>query len=254
MSRSYQKHQNKVTARVHATRIKKKILCSAIFRENLKEKEFFLLHCNAEKIYLHFPRNGKVAQVFRKLRNVKVGFSKNTFLNLEIFETETVYLDAMLPSQNQQDVIKISRGDEEKNSVTNLENKCLPDLQNEAVRNNKILKEAVNDGCQQILKSNYKMCHRLVDILLSQHLIFRNEICSSITYWKLSVHCCINCTKNSNINCSKSKINCYNSLFHGRTNDHVQMQICNKYKYFEKELIVNVSPCQQKPNGIYCRV
>ena len=69
------------------------------------------MHYNAEKIYLHFPRNGKVAQVFRKLRNVKVGFSKNTFLNLEIFETVTVYLHAMLSSQYQQDVIKISRGD-----------------------------------------------------------------------------------------------------------------------------------------------
>ena len=36
-------------------------------------------------------------------------------------------LDAVFPSQTQQDIVEISSGDEEENVVTKLENKRLPD-------------------------------------------------------------------------------------------------------------------------------
>ena len=147
----------------------------------------------------------------------------------------------MISSQIQQDIVKISRGDEEKkNAVINLENRCLPDLESETIKNNKILKEVVNDRCQEILKRKCNMRHGLVVNVLGQKLMFRNEICSNITYWKLPVDCCINCTSNSNINSTKNKINCCSSSFHGRTNDFVQMQICFVYKCFEEELSANV--------------
>ena len=41
----------------------------------------------------------------------------------------------------------------------------------------------------------------------------------------------------SNIDCNKNKINYYDSLFHGRIKDHVEMQICDIYKCFEEELV-----------------
>ena len=61
-----------------------------------------------------------------------------------------------MPSQNQQDVGEISSGDEEEHVVTSLENKRLPDSETKT-RNNKLLTEGVNDRCQEILKSQYKM-------------------------------------------------------------------------------------------------
>ena len=61
-----------------------------------------------------------------------------------------------MPSQNQQDVGVISRGDEGENAVTNLANKTLPDSEIKT-RNNKILTKGVIDRCQEILKSQYKM-------------------------------------------------------------------------------------------------
>ena len=61
-----------------------------------------------------------------------------------------------MPSQNQQDVVEISSGDEEENVVTSLENKRLPDSEAKT-RNNKMLTERVIDRCQEILKSQFKM-------------------------------------------------------------------------------------------------
>ena len=61
-----------------------------------------------------------------------------------------------MPSQNQHDVVEISRGDKEENVVTNLENKRLPDSETKT-RNNKMLTEGVIDRCQEILKNQYKM-------------------------------------------------------------------------------------------------
>ena len=127
-------------------------------------------------------------------------------------------------------------------------------MESETTKNNKILKEVVNDRCQQILKRKCKMRHELVVKVLGQKLIFRNEICSNITYWKLPVDCCINCTSNSNINSNKNKTNVCSSSFHGRTNDLVQMQICLIYKCFEEELSANVWACQQQSNGVDCGV
>ena len=67
-------------------------------------------------------------------------------------------LDAILSSQNQQDVVEISSGDEEENEVTNLENKRLPDSETKT-RNNKMQTEVVIERCQQILKNQYKICY-----------------------------------------------------------------------------------------------
>ena len=61
-----------------------------------------------------------------------------------------------MPGQNQQDVGEISSGDEEEHVVISLENKRLPDSETKT-RNNKLLTEGVNDRCQEILKSQYKM-------------------------------------------------------------------------------------------------
>ena len=55
----------------------------------------------------------------------------------------------MLPSQNQQDVLEISSGDEEENVVKNLENKRLPDSETKT-RNNKIRTEVVTDRCPKL--------------------------------------------------------------------------------------------------------
>ena len=56
----------------------------------------------------------------------------------------------------------------------------------------------------------------------------------------------------SNINCSKNKIDSYNSLFHGKIKDHVKMQLCSIFKCSGKELKVNVKAGQQQKNGVDC--
>ena len=43
----------------------------------------------------------------------------------------------MFPSQNQQYVVEISRGDEEEDLGTNLENRSLPDSRTNTIRHNK---------------------------------------------------------------------------------------------------------------------
>lgn len=83
------------------------------------------MHNQRGKRDLHVERYGELAQVFHKFRNVKVDYSKNTVLNLELLETETVSLDVILPSRNHQDVIEISSGQEDANVITNLGNKSL---------------------------------------------------------------------------------------------------------------------------------
>ena len=65
------------------------------------------MHNQRGKRDLHVERYGELAQVFRKFRNVKVDYSKNTVLNLELLETETVSLDVILPSQNQQILLRL---------------------------------------------------------------------------------------------------------------------------------------------------
>ena len=69
---------------------------------------------------------------------------------------ETVSFDAILPYENHQDVVEISRGDEEANVVANLE-KNLTDSETEIIKNNKMPADVVIHRCQQILKSEYKM-------------------------------------------------------------------------------------------------
>ena len=51
-----------------------------------------------------------------------------------------------------------------------------------------------------------------------------------------------------------NEINCYESLLHEKIKDHVKMQICNMYKFFEEELSVNVRACQQQSNRVDCGV
>ena len=65
------------------------------------------MHNQRGKRDLHVKRYGELAQVFHKFRNVKVDYSKNTVLNLELLETETVSLDVILPSQNQQILLRL---------------------------------------------------------------------------------------------------------------------------------------------------
>ena len=48
---------------------------------------------------------------------------KDTVLNLKLLKMETLFFDAITPTQNQQDIGEISSGDEEENIVTNLEKK-----------------------------------------------------------------------------------------------------------------------------------
>ena len=73
---------------------------------------------------------------------------KNAALNRELLETETVSLDAMFPSQSQQDIVEISSEDEKENVLTNLYNKRYPDSATKT-RNNKLLTEIIIDRVQQ---------------------------------------------------------------------------------------------------------
>lgn len=73
---------------------------------------------------------------------------KKAALNRELLETETVSLDAMFPSQSQQDIVEISREDEKENVLTNLYNKRYRDSATKT-RNNKLLTEVIIDRVQQ---------------------------------------------------------------------------------------------------------
>ena len=90
-------------------------------------------------------------------------------------------LDAIMPSQNQQDVVEISSGDEEENVVTSLENKRLPDSEAKT-RNKKMLTERVIDRCQEILKSQFKMRYDLwIAYLAKKENLFKYYIMEATT-------------------------------------------------------------------------
>ena len=58
----------------------------------------------------------------------------------------------------------------------------------------------------------------------------------------------------SNLNSKSGSVDYYDSLFHGRIKDHVQLQIANISKTEYSELEIHICSCQLQKNGVDCGI
>ena len=101
---------------------------------------------------------------------------------------------------------------------------------------------------QKILGRQFKRRQYSQEAVLGQRLMFKakeqfvKNLHNNNFYW-VTV---------SNINSRHRTIDYYDSLFHGRIRDHVNLQICNLHKSEYSPLQINIRSCQQPTNGVDC--
>ncbi|XP_065657444.1 uncharacterized protein LOC136082351 [Hydra vulgaris] len=127
----------------------------------------------------------------------------------------------------------------------------LPQAEITIIKNNDMLTDLSINAAQFILQNQFHVKSGFQDTIFGKKYLFKEEKGQFIQVLHTGQYHWITV---SNVNCPVDTIYYYDSLFHGKVNDHVKKQICNIYKTKGKILTVQILKCQQQINGVDCGV